>query len=287
MSDEEKNSPGNDELLSDTMGSDGVSPPEKERPGIFKLRRWRHMFMALMSLAVISIILIVTVKWPETILSTEKKGFILLVPYLTNLAGVLMFIMNTSRKKREKWSLLDYWGDHFFRIAESFAYLFIVLWAWNTAKEGGAVGVEIGPNIVGFLVGLFILRVERAMEALGDKFEETLMAILPRSVQYISAEERRRQQLKMVYKIDEVATQYDAVRVQIDDPGARAKIDQLVDSARKAALGEDPDQLAASVEELSRTFDDVKQTVGEVRVSVDEFLGKVIRAEGNTTKKNE
>ncbi len=281
MNEEDKKEAGNEELPKTTAESASKSAP------ILKIRFWRHVFMMVLSLIVIGIILLVTYKWGHSILKTQKTGWILLVPYLTNLAGVLMFIMNTSRKKRENWALLDYWGDHFFRVAESFAYLFIVLWAWNSATRGGAVAMDVGPNIVGFLAGLFILRVERAMEALGDKFEETLMAILPRSVQYVSAEERRRQQLKMVYKIDEVATQYDVMRSQIDDPGARARIDELVVTARKAAQGEDPDLLAASVEELSRTFDDVKQTVGEMRVSVDEFLGKVIREEDKTSKKSE
>ena len=42
---------------------------------------------------------------------------------------------------------------------------------------------------MGFLVGLYILRVERTMGGLGEKFEEALMAILPKAASYTVREE--------------------------------------------------------------------------------------------------
>jgi hypothetical protein len=117
-----------------------------------------------------------------------------LLPYLSNTAGVFLFIMHTSKRKRNNWRVRDYWGDHCFRLAESFAYLFLILWAWAAATNDGSTPVvqRVPPNIIGFMVGLYIVRVERAVEGFGDKFEETITTLLPRATQYVSAEEQRR-----------------------------------------------------------------------------------------------
>ena len=148
------------------------------------------------------------------------------------------------------------------------------MWAYNAAAADkvDAVATAFSPNILGFLVGLFILRVERAMEGLGDKFEEALTAILPRATQYVSAEERRRQQLKMVYKVDDIATQYDVLRSQLDDRAARDRFDQVLDEAQGAVGGEDPEKTKAAINKLIREFDDVKKSAGEVLVPIEDLL---------------
>ena len=55
--------------------------------------------------------------------------------------------------------------------------------------ETGIDGTYLTPNIMGFMVGLYILRVERTMGGLGEKFEEALMAILPKAASYAVREE--------------------------------------------------------------------------------------------------
>ena len=195
-----------------------------------------------------------------------------LYPFFINLAGVLLFIMNTSRKKRGRWKLREYWGDHVFRIAQSFAYLFFILWAWPITSDN--VASALPPIMLGFLVGMYILRVERAMEALGEKFGETLLTILPRSTQFISAEEKRRKNMRMVFKVDDIKTQYEVLRNQIDDPGARDKIDAMVAEAETAMEGEDPDKLKETIDKLTWTFDEAKKSAGEMLVPLEELLGE-------------
>ena len=254
--------------------------------GAYENPQWRHWFMLILSVAVIAIVLIVSYKYGHELSYVEKPDaegaaavaaqaknpLVYLIPYFTNFAGVLLFIMNTSRKKRAGWQLRNFWGDHCFRVAQSCAYLFIVLWAWNYASKGGAVGDTFPPNIIGFLVGFFILRVERAMEGLGDKFEEARSAILPRAMMHVSAEEKRRQQVKLVYKVDDIATQYDVLRSQLDDRAARDHFDKTLDDAQKALTGEDPEQLKKTVNQLFREFDDVKKSAGEVLVPIEDLL---------------
>ena len=248
---------------------------ERGKDGVYTHPQWRHLFMLALSAAVIGVVLFVSYEYgSELFHKAVQYKTLYLVPYLTNLAGVLIWIMNTSRKKSDRWKLRDHWGDHCFRVAQSFAYLFIVLWAWNSASKGGAVATDFSPNILGFLVGLFILRVERAMEGLGDKFEEALTAVLPRATQYVSAEERRRRQLKMVYKVDDITTQYDVLRGQLADRAARDKFDRLLDEAQSAVVGEDPEKLKASIDRLTREFDDIKKSASEILVPLEDLLGQ-------------
>lgn len=138
-------------------GSDAKS----EQPG------WgRHLFMIIVSAIIIAGVIIVTVKYSKTFYGVSATGTEAVIPFATCLVGVLLFLMGVSRRKRERWSLRDYIGDHCYRIAQAFAYLFLVLWAWT--KAGSNVELSgIPPNILGFLVGFFILRVERAMESWG------------------------------------------------------------------------------------------------------------------------
>lgn len=236
----------------------------------------RHYFMFTLSLVVIGVVLYVSARWGQALFDPHNTSPVesFLIPYLTNLGGILLFIMSTSRRKRETWILREYWGDHCFRIAQSFAYLFLIMWAWrNPGPESDVtLSTQVPLNIIGFLVGLFILRVERAVEGLGDKFEQVLMAILPRATQYITAEERRRQQLRTAYKIDEIAIEYGVLRGQIEDPAARSKLDELLDKATSALDGDDPDQIKAAADTLIREFGEARKGIGEILVPVEDLL---------------
>lgn len=247
--------------------------------------QWRQIFMAILSAVIIGIVLVISYFEGSTLFA---KGMPVsakdsLLPYLTNTAGTLLFIMHTSRRKRARWKIREYWGEHCFRLAQSFAYLFIVLWAWPTGTETGPAGStvvvpsvnQVPPLIIGFLVGLFVTRVERAMEGLGDKFEEALTAILPRATQYVSAEEKKRQQLRAVYRTDDMLTEYESLRPLIDDPAAQALIDDLAKKAKTAIAGDDPDAVTDAVDALGRTLETAKRSIGETLVPVETVIGEL------------
>lgn len=245
------------------------------------LQPWvRHLVMTVLSLVVIVIILAFSyyegpqLFEPPELTPQPTPGKKYLLPYVTNLAGILLFILSTARRKREFWRLRDYFGDHVFRIAQSFAYLFVVLWAWPEAGARVAVSVRLYPNIIGFFVGLYILRVERAMEGLGDGFESILMSVLPSSVRSVSAAERRQRQAQAVYRLGELETQWLALRAQVDDPGARDSMDQLLARARAAEEDDDHGRARALVQEASLAFEELKRRAGEVVMSVDQLLGR-------------
>jgi len=246
-----------------------------------KRRNWdRQIFMLVLSLAVIAIVLTISLFFGDELFmggdppaNKISSRLIYILPYATCLAGVLIFMMSVARRKGRDWDLRGHWGEHLFRIPQAFAYLFIIMWAWAQGANADVVGRDIPPNIIGFLVGLFILRVEKAMEGFGVKLEEILMSILPRSLAAVSAEEKRRQQLRTYYRLDEIAQQYEVIRAEIDDPGAKERFDEELDRAREAVEGEDPDRARREVQSVARGFDEMKRSAKEVLVPLDELLG--------------
>jgi len=253
-----------------------------EDPGgdipLWQQRKMRHIFMLVLSVLVVGMVLGISWRNGKALFNADGTadeawfGNVLLA-YLAGVAGVLIFIMNIARKKREKWAWRDYWGDHVFRVAQTVAYLFVVMWAWAQAADTNVAAGDVPPVIVGFLTGLFILRVERAMEGLGVKFEEVLMTVLPRSFSAISAAERQRQQTRALYKLDDIVTQYEAVRPNIDDLGAREKLDGLLNEAQATLDGEEPEAAKTAIESLAREFEIAKRTQGDMLVPLEELLG--------------
>lgn len=196
-----------------------------------------------------------------------------LLPYLTCLAGVFLFIMGLARQKGPDWDWEKYHGEHYYRVAQAFAYLLVVWWAYTAAIGETVTGTLLRPNILGFLVGLFILRVERAMDGLGEKFEELLFAILPRAAGYRLVEERRRSQVRATYRLADIDAQWETLRGQISDQGAKDTFDEALRIANSVASGSDPDTAREAIQELSRVFEDVKATAGDVVIPVEELLG--------------
>ena len=198
-----------------------------------------------------------------------------LIPYLTCLAGVLLFIMSTARLKGDDWDLGRYWGEHAYRVAQAFAYLFVVWWAWSKVSAGGELqGTYIRPNILGFLVGFFILRVERAMDGLGDKFEEMLFAVLPRAARYTVVEERKRQQVRAGYKLTDIATQWDVLSTQVGNEEAVEIFEDRLKTAIELASGADPEKARLAADEVSRMFERLKAEAGEILIPVEELVGR-------------
>ena len=206
-----------------------------------------------------------------------------LIPYTTCLAGVLLFIMGTARAKRDDWDLDRYWGEHAYRVAQAFAYLFVVWWAWSKVagdSDGGLSGTYIRPNILGFLVGFFILRVERAMDGLGDKFEQILFAVLPRAAKYTLYEERRRQQVQAGYRLSDIVTQWDAIAAQIGNEEVKAEFEQKLEAALEATTGSDPEKARRRAARVSRMFEQLKSEAGWDIVAVDD-LSLTAQSSGN------
>ena len=238
----------------------------------------RNAFLCVLSILVVLIVLVLSSTRGGVLFTTSNRNGWgwqpeYLVPYATCLAGVLLFIMGTARAKGDDWDLRRYWGEHAYRIAQAFAYLFVVWWAWGTLGTNALEGIHIGPNILGFLVGFFILRVERAMDGLGEKFEEVLFAVLPRTARYTAIEERKRQQVRAGYKLTDIATQWEVVSAQISDEETKKSFEDRLERAIGLAAGTDVEKSRLATDEVSRMFQRLKSEAGEVVVPLDDVIG--------------
>ena len=262
------------DLYSDDSDDSDEEEDKKEAAARASRRNW---FLFWMSLVVVLIIVPLSLVYgdqffgPPTTEAAAPQSY--LIPYLTCLAGVLLFIMNTARLKGDDWDLGRYWGEHAYRVAQAFAYLFVVWWAWSKVSAGGELqGTYIRPNILGFLVGFFILRVERAMDGLGDKFEEMLFAVLPRAARYTVVEERKRQQVRAGYKLTDIATQWDILSTQVGNEEAVEIFEDRLKTAIELAAGADPEKARLATDEVSRMFERLKAEAGEILIPVEELV---------------
>lgn len=210
--------------------------------------------------------------WPPLLAAPGDPRWGFLAPYLTNLAGVLLFILSVARSKGRKWSFEDYLGAHAFRIAQSMAYLFIVLWAWPSVGSQEVVTARLGPHLLGFLVGLYIIRMERVMASFGERLEDILSTALPQSLDYEPPGARARRRLRTTVKLDDVVTQWEALRPQVDHPGARERIDELIAEVQKAGRAGEQEKAQALASQLFGYFEEIKRTAGEVLVPIEDLL---------------
>lgn len=186
----------------------------------------------------------------------EGLAWSYLVPFGSALVGVLLYIMGAARTLRSEWDGGAYFGEYVFRIAQTMVYLLIVWWAWTRFDEG-ATATTLPPNILGLFVGMYILRVERAVDALGDKFGEALNTVLPSAAQ-LTGPERRRVQVRAAGQVQDLEAQWKVLRPQIPDLGARDSVDEAVEAARKLSIGRDSERARAAATELTRLFEDVR-----------------------------
>ena len=111
------------------------------------------------------------------------------------------------------------------------------------------------------------------MDGLGDKFEEVLFAVLPRTARYTVIEERKRQQVRAGYKLTDIATQWEVIAEQIQDERAKEIFEDRLKHAINMAAGTDIEKARLATDEVSRMFQQLKSAAGEVVVSVDDLIG--------------
>lgn len=237
----------------------------------------RNAFLTVISLIVLGIVLTLVVQRGDDLFSvtppeTPRSGFGYLIPFGTGFAGVLLFIMNVARNKRGEFDFRAYFGEYAYRVAQMAVYLLIVWWAWTVWVRQGNTSTSLPPNIMGLLVGLFILRVERAIEAMGEKFEEILNTILPGAIA-LSGPERRQAHLKAADEVRGLEAQWQVLRPRIPDLGARDKIDNALEVARRVTEARDSGRARAAATELGRLFEDVRASAdGEQWVSWESII---------------
>ena len=246
----------------------GLRPPVQN----FKAALSRNTFLSVLAVLVITLVLWLAVRSGSDLFGNDVHGLEVLIPFGSAFAGVLLYIMGAARSLRSEWRIEVYFGEYVFRVAQAITYTMVVWWAWNAAVENDAASTALTPNILGLFVGMFILRVERAVVALGERFEELLSSILPGAIR-LDGPERRRDHVEAQGTVRELGAQWKILRPKISDMGARDRIDQAVETARELGAGRDSDTARKAAAELARLFEDVRAGAdGEQWVPLESLL---------------
>lgn len=193
------------------------------------------------------------------------------LPLVFAVVGVLLYVMASAKTRRSRFDL-KYLPDYCFRAAQAVVYLYVIMaiTAQSTDLQQGFASWP--PNLVGLLVGMFILHVEKAMEGLGQRFEELLAALLPRALTARTARDKQLVQLDAKRKYDEMRTQSELLSTQIDDPAMKAGLQQRLTEVGQVIRDGDVDGMQEAVNALAWEFEEMKRALREEHLTVGEIL---------------
>lgn len=206
------------------------------------------------------------------------------IPFVFTLMGVAIYIMTSARIHRENFEL-RYLPDYFFRGAQAVIYLYVIMSiiAQSSEQENAAYNFKNWkPNLVGLLVGMFIPHVEKAMEGLGQRFEEILAGILPRSLTAKTSREKQLDQLRLEQKFQDIKMQSEGLISQMRDPGLSSTLMERLQDVTKTIKDGDMDIVQEKVSQLSWDFEKIKQSMREEELTVQDVIKR-----DNDEKKNQ
>lgn len=116
------------------------------------------------------------------------RGYLILA-----LIGVIFHIASKHREMRDVggFSWQEYGADYLFRAFQACVYVVLIQ---NLVSSGGqgSSGVTWNMSLIALFVGMYIRKVEKTFESLGDRFGDMLSGILGTAVQQLSPAERRK-----------------------------------------------------------------------------------------------
>jgi hypothetical protein len=200
------------------------------------------------------------------------------MPFLFALLGLALYVMASVRKKRERFDR-RYLPDYFFRGAQTVIYLYVVLaiFVMERGKDSQYDLETWPPVLLGLLVGMYILHVEKAMEALGQRFQEVLTAILGRAVTARTEREKQVEQISLDRKFREIRAQAEAIASQIRDPALAQALQARIEEVGQAFRDGDLDGIADEVTRLAWQFEDAKRSLREEELTVEELIASLRR----------
>lgn len=222
------------------------------------------------SLAIVLAALVLSINgWlPITL---DKKQWL---PFVSCLVGVTLYTLSAVKKRRDRFDL-RYLPDYLYRAAQAMVYLYVIL-AVGWQKEGAVLDFERWPpNLWGLLVGLFIEHVEKAMEGLGQRFEEVLAGILPRALDAPTSRERQLGRVRLEQRFREIQTQAEMLLPQLRSPAVREALRAQIDGTLRTLREGDEKAIEDEIRRLALDFEQLKQAAREEDLTVGEILAGV------------
>lgn len=192
------------------------------------------------------------------------------LPFVSALIGVLFYIMASARSRRQTFQL-KYLSDYFFRGAQAFVYVYIIMafiaTAGNTKDFGG-----LTPNLIGLFTGMFILHVEKAMEGLGQRFEEVLAGVFTRSLTAKTSREKQIDKVRYEQKFREIQTQNELLASLIDSPEVVRLLNDEINKVKDTVRNGEPEAIEDAVSKLALKHEEIKRMLREETITVKDVL---------------
>lgn len=203
-------------------------------------------------------------------------------PFVFALIGVALYVMSSAKSRRERFDV-RYVPDYCYRAAQAVVYLYLIMAI--IAQAGPTEGYEFTnwpPNLIGLMVGMFILHVEKAVEGLGQRFEEVLAGFLPRSLVAKTSREKQLEQLRSEQKFQSIKAQSELLASQIRDPALRAEVPKRLAEAERAIRDGDLDSIEDAVNSLAWDYEQLKVGLREEEMTLAEVLSLARRGREDT-----
>jgi hypothetical protein len=191
-------------------------------------------------------------------------------PFAAALIGVSLYVMASVRKRRDRFDA-KFLPDYAFRAAQAIVYVYVIL----------AIGVQSDkvtnlsawpPNVIGLFVGMFILHVEKAMEGLGQRFEEVLTGLLPRSLAAQTSREKQTAQLSAEMKFRDIQKQSELLASQMRSSSLYSALQTRLKEVEGTIRDGDPDAIQDAVSALAGVFERIKVDQRVEARTVEEVL---------------
>jgi hypothetical protein len=196
------------------------------------------------------------------------------VPFVSAVVGVILYVMSSAKTRKERFEF-RYVPDYCFRAAQAVVYLYVILAILEQTRgqQNGYDFTSWPPVLIGLLVGMFILHVEKAMEGLGQRFEEVLAGLLPRSLASPTSRDKQLEKLRVEQKYREIKTQFEGMASQIPDPALVEQFQGRLSSIARAIREGDDAGTREEVDQLAPQFEQLKIGLREEAMTVAEILG--------------
>ncbi len=155
--------------------------------------------------------------------------------YLTlALVGVVFHIARKYQKLRdvENFNWKEYGPDYFFRAFQACVYVVVIQ---NLVDD--STGWDM--SMVALFVGLYIQKVEKAFDSLGERFGDMLSGVLGTAVQKLSPEERRKKLGELQQKFLDLMNKYSAKKAELaqaDQQETEAQFLKIKEQMQKGKL---------------------------------------------------
>lgn len=130
------------------------------------------------------------------------------------------------------------------------------------------------PVLVGLMIGLFILHVEKAMEGFGERFGEALSALLGRSLEGRTPREKQMDRIRDEKKLEEIRQQAELMASQAPGRAVLVGFQKRIAEVTGICRDGEANAIHDAVTKLAWEFEQIKVALREETTTVAEILGR-------------